>query len=262
MKYGDWSDDEFLTWIEETDKKLLNTKCSLVRLAGEFNCLFSEKSNCFRISRYGIGRRLIMLANAIEEICKIVPLNSIMRTKMLNCPDQARVELLFQALIINLTGTLDNIMLLLNSYYDMGCNTKRIQFFLQSKSEIYTKFKAKNEHLHKYYLSVCYEEKEKLEEMRNTLCHRFSPYYSGIVFDTEGYNRFIEKWKMGISDGDLSISLDDNPYEINSGIIKFEDSFSGGCFEVRIHDSIIHYCSVVIKIAQKTLSELGFEVSI
>jgi len=250
--WGDWNDKAFLEWVNKISRGYESTRFSLLQASRKCATIVSRNSDYYRVLCYGCSRRLILILEAFDNIFEVVPLNSILRTKALKVKDRNRLELMYHALLVNISGTMDNCMLLLSMFYKFGFKPVEIQFFQKNTSRFYSKLKSRNKDLYDLLSSLKYKHRDDLQQLRNTTCHRFVPYYPEYVKDMKGYNSFIEKWNEGIRDRKITISLDDNPFELNGGWIAYEDFESEGFYYTSLHDSVIRYCDLMLEIVNST----------
>lgn len=254
--FGDWEDGSFLNWVEKVSFDYNRTRTEIINTARKCATVVNIDSPFYKYLCFGCSRRLHLILEALDSIFETVPLNAIMRTNALRMRENNHLELLYHALLINVSGALDNAMIFVSKFYCFGLKTNTIQFFKKTDSKLYELIKKRNKELFSFLVEVKEMNKGDLELLRNTVCHRIVPYCPSCVRDFEGYNMFVSEWKSKINDGSFDISLDENPYEINSGTIKFEDIETDGYYYTSIHDSALRYCSVVVEVVQKTINLL------
>lgn len=256
MDFGNWTDGSFLDWVAKTSSEYDSIRFKIRRASHKCVTVVPQSSEYYKILCYGCSRRLHLILEAIDSIFEMVPLNTIMRTKALDMRPNNRLELLYHALLVNVSGTMDNAMYFISKYYRLGLNLKEIQFFKKEDSRLYRKIKSKNPDLSQFLIDLKENHKDDLQKLRNTVCHRIVPYYSSCVRDVEGYNSFIAEWNSSMEKGTIEKSLDENPFELNSGTMRFEDVETDGYWFTSLHDSALRYCWVMLEVVNKAISLL------
>lgn len=256
MLFGVWTDDDFLKWIDNISSEYNSIRFEIMNLSRKCVTVVPQNSEFYKILCYGCSRRLHLVLEALDSIFEMVPMNTIMRAKALDMRPNNRLELLYHALLVNVSGAMDNSMFFINKYYKFGLNPKEIQFFKTDDSRLYRKIKSTNPELSQFLINLKESHRDDLQKLRNTVCHRIVPYYSSCVRDVEGYNSFIAEWNSSLKKGTIDKSLDENPFELNSGMMKFEDIETDGYFFTSLHDSALRYSRVMLEVLNKVISLL------